>query len=240
MPALQVAILEQTPGAEMKVVAVIPCYNEGRHIGDVIDVAKKHVYQVGVSDDGSTDDTALVALEHGAFIVCNHSGQRGTGAAVSRGIAYARRNSWPDVIVLMDGDGQHDPEDIPRLLAPIQDGRADAVAGVRLDGNMPRYRRFGNRILSWLANIGFRQALPDAMTGYWAVRCSHLPTLEERGWGFAIELLMSLRASGARLEAVPVRAVYHARYGDNSSVAAWRLGIILLWKIVKWRWRLGV
>lgn len=226
----------------MRIIAVIPCLNEAKHIAGVVSEAKKHVDIVLVSDGGSTDSTPRIASGVGAAVLLPGAAFiTGYGAVIQRGIKYAKDKMGADIIVLLDGDGQHDPADIPSLLAPVLCGRADVAMGCRIIGDgMPRYRRFGNRVLSAICNVGAHFKPPDAVTGYWAVATKAMPALTEKKWGMAIELLVKTRGAGWSMAGVPVRAVYHENYTDNSSVSPLRLGLSLLWSICKWRSRVEV
>ena len=119
----------------MKVLAAIPCYNERLAIGSVALLARNHVDEVLVVDDGSSDGTADVAREAGATVI-RHEQNKGKGAAVKTALYYAAANDF-DALVLLDGDGRHDPDQIPQLLQPLNDGTADIVIGYRELTQMP-------------------------------------------------------------------------------------------------------
>jgi len=129
----------------MKTIAAIPCYNEGLAIGSVALKASRHVDEVLVVDDGSIDDTVEVAEAAGATVVA-HDGNRGKGRAVKNALRYAVEHDF-NALVLLDGDGQHDPNEIPKLLVPIIKDAADIVIGFRSFGQMPAYRRVGRAVL---------------------------------------------------------------------------------------------
>ncbi len=215
----------------MKTIAVLPALNEEKHIEAVILEAKKHVDLVVVSDGQSTDKTRDIAHAAGADVIC---GQPGYGNCVRRGLWWARTNLGADVIVLLDSDGQHNPEEIPKLLALVFGNYADIVMGCRGAG-MPAYRRFGNRVLTALCNIGANFKPYDAVTGYWAIRADKLPELTEAHWGVAIELLIKGRSNGNSMATVDVEAIYHGSYKENSHASPLKLGLNLLWYIIKWR-----
>ena len=109
-----------------KVVAVIPCFNTEPFIAEVVSKARKYVDQVIVIDDGSRDGTAEAARAAGAVVV-SHEKNRGKGAAMKTGV----ENTDADIIIFLDGDGQHDPEDIPKIIEPILRGKVDLAIGSR-------------------------------------------------------------------------------------------------------------
>jgi glycosyltransferase involved in cell wall biosynthesis len=129
----------------MKTIAAIPCYNESLAIGSVALKAKRYVDEVLVVDDGSIDDTAEVAEAAGATVVA-HEENSGKGRAVKNALRYAVEHDF-DALVLLDGDGQHDPNEIPQLLVPLTKDTADLVIGFRSFGQMPAYRRIGRKVL---------------------------------------------------------------------------------------------
>ncbi|HJX69924.1 MAG TPA: glycosyltransferase family 2 protein, partial [Dehalococcoidia bacterium] len=136
------------------VIAAIPCFNEERFIGSIVLKTKKYVDRVIVIDDGSTDDTAQVASDAGATVY-RHSRNLGYGAAIRTAYREAR-NLGVDVMLTLDGDGQHEPADIPQLLSPILNGEADVVVGSRFLGQAekpPFYRRLGQRVLTIATNL---------------------------------------------------------------------------------------
>ncbi len=129
----------------MKILAAIPCYNESLAIGTVALKASRYVDEVLVVDDGSTDDTVEVAEAAGATVVA-HEENKGKGRAVKNALRYAVEHSF-DALVLLDGDGQHDPNEIPKLLVPITNDAADIVIGFKSFSQMPVYRRVGQAVL---------------------------------------------------------------------------------------------
>ncbi|WP_168215876.1 glycosyltransferase family 2 protein [Halorussus ruber] len=158
---------EDSRGA-VEVVAAIPAYNEGDTIGAVVQGVQHHVDEVVVVDDGSSDDTVAVAERAGATVV-EHETNRGYGAAMQTLFSEAHdRNA--KVLVTLDGDGQHDPDDVPRLVNAARDGDASLVIGSRFhsdgDHHVPLYRRFGLFVINLLTNLSLgRSWVSDTQSG---------------------------------------------------------------------------
>src|SRR5689334_3666002 len=137
-----------------KILVIIPAYNEERFIGSVVLKVRQHAESVIVVDDGSTDGTAEIAEAAGAIVV-KHSENRGKGAALNTGFQQARQLK-PEVLVLLDGDGQHLPEEVPLLIAPVVRGEADIVIGSRYlqkRSQVPTHRVWGHQAFNWLTNL---------------------------------------------------------------------------------------
>ena len=137
----------------LKVLAAIPCYNTAKTIAKVVAKTKKYVDEVIVIDDGSTDMTAEVARAAGAVVI-SHERNRGKGAAMKTAMA----NTDGDILIFIDGDGQHDPDDIPNLLKPILQGKADFVIGSRYlsrskKSSNPFIRKISNAIASLVISV---------------------------------------------------------------------------------------
>ncbi len=218
-----------------KVIAAIPAYNVEQFIGKIVSQAKKYVDEVIVIDDGSTDNTAQVAEMAGAQVV-RHQVNQGAGGATKSGFEMAK-NKDTDILVTIDGDGQHDPEEIPQLLAPMLSGKVDLVIGSRfLDkhSNIPRYRRFGIGIITSLYNFGAKIKVSDAQSCFRAYSRKAIDTLNitERGFGFSVQLLIQARRQGLVITEVPISCVYHAN-SHNLNPVIHGLGVALA--IVKFR-----
>ena len=224
---------------EMKVVAVIPCYNEAQFIPELVFQTNKLVDISIVADDNSSDRTVEEAEKAGAHIVHN-SGERGAGANTQAGIDNALLLGC-DVVVTLDGDGQHDPKDIPKLLKPIVDGYADIVIGTRFAAEnkniIPLYRRFGIKVITWLYNVGSQQKLSDAQCCFRAFSRNTLETISitEPGFSFSVETIIKARGLGFRIVEVPISVLYHHQFSQNSSLNPVIHGIIVVIGVVKWR-----
>src|SRR5690554_2195874 len=194
---------------KIDVSVVIPAFNEAQVIGDVIerifDVFEQLPYtmELLVIDDGSSDGTAVVAQEAGAEVI-QHPYNIGNGAAVKTGI----RNAAGDVIVLLDGDGQHAPEDIPRLLDKV--GRYDLVVGARTrDSESQIHRDLANQIYNWLATYVCGRKIEDLTSGFRAVRAELARSfvyLLPNTFSYPTTITLATVRAGYSLAYVPIRA----------------------------------
>lgn len=157
-----------------RVIAVVPAYNEEGAIGAIVDEIRAFdaSFDVVVIDDGSTDATATVAAEHGAAVVTLPF-NLGIGGAVQTGFKYALEHDY-ELAVRLDGDGQHDPAELPKLLAPVERGEADIVTGSRFaDGarayRPPASRRIGITWFAMLVSLLTRQRVTDTTSGFQAL-----------------------------------------------------------------------
>jgi glycosyltransferase involved in cell wall biosynthesis len=206
------------------VCVVIPMFNEEDTIGYVLETLPSFVDAVVVVDDGSTDASYQKARAYEPafpeFLLSRHPKNIGFGAALKS----CYRNSLKtnaDAMVLMGGDGQMYPGDLPSILDPIVEGSADIVSGDRFSspygasGHMPGDRFTLNRLVTWLTSGMTRYQIADAECGYSAMtrRCVAAINWAKmtNGWGIALERLLRLREGEFRLENVPVRAIYIKR-----------------------------
>ena len=226
----------------MRIVAVIPAYNEETTITDLVKRALQYVNcGVIVVDDGSIDQTGWIAEKAGAEAVKLWR-NFGAGGATRMGLGFAKARD-ADVVVTLDGDGQHNPFEIPDVIAPILDGDADLVIGSRFIGDykMPAYRRFGIWVITELYNIGSRDRVRDSQSCFRAYNRKALELLEitEDGFAFSVETLIKARKNGLRIVEVPITCHYHERYWDNSTLNPVRHGLSVAWATIKWRLRLA-
>lgn len=147
-------------------IAIIPCYNEEVTIGSVILKAKKHVDEVLVIDDGSSDDTVKIAKDAGAVVI-SHNKNLGKSAVIKTGFRYALANGF-DFVVTIDGDGQHDPDQIPTVLDNVKNNGHDISIGCRFgsDTEMPNWRRVGKRVLDYATSFGSGGHVTDSQCGF--------------------------------------------------------------------------
>lgn len=206
---------------ELSVGVVIPAFNEARAIARAARTVPDYVDQVIVVDDASRDDTAEVARRATVggtrFEILRHTANRGVGGAIVTG--YRRVLALGlDVAVVMAGDGQMDPADLPALLDPIADGRADYAKGNRflhpeIWRSMPATRLLGNIVLSTATKLtsGYGHVF-DSQCGYTAITRQALGALDLDGvfprYGYPNDMLARLHSARMRVVDVPVRPVY--------------------------------
>jgi len=221
----------------LRTIAVIPCYNEGESIGPIVLDARKYVDKVIVVDNGSSDNTSENAHTAGAMVILNTQ-TRGAGASTWMGIQHSIANENADIIVTLDGDGQHDPNEIPSLLACLISNQADLVVGSRVidSQQMPFSRKVGNFVLNLLFNVGSADKITDTQCGFrcFSKRVFEGITIEEIGFGFCTEVLVKARAQHLKVEEAPVRCIYHSPEQDNSS-SPLSHGLSVALKTIKWR-----
>lgn len=188
------------------VVACIPAYNEEKAIAKVVISAQQFVNQVIVCDDGSSDMTAIIAEKLGAKVI-RHEGNIGKGEAL-RSLFLAAREINADVMISIDGDGQHYASEIPRLVEPVSNGTADVVVGSRFLGNevIPSYRRAGNKVL----NVMTAQQVTDTQSGFRAYgkRAVREILPAEMGMGVDSEIIIDALGKGLKVAEVPISVSY--------------------------------
>ena len=196
---------------DIHTLAVVPAYDEGRCIGSVVLRVKAYVDQVLVVDDGSNDDTAQIAEAAGAIVI-RHQHNCGKGGALNSGLSHARQLG-ARAVVLIDGDGQHRAEEIPRVLGPILRGEADVVVGSRYlqaHEQVPRQRVLGHKALNWLTNAASGVHLSDTQNGFRALSSRALEVFRFSSEGFSVESEMQflIREHRLRCAEAPVTTLY--------------------------------
>jgi glycosyltransferase involved in cell wall biosynthesis len=199
------------PGAvnRVTVAAIIPAYLEEKHIGDVAGRTIAQVDNVLVVDDGSTDATAANARAAGATVVV-HERNIGKGESIMTGLRYWLERGFQHVVIL-DGDGQHLPEEISRFIAASASG-ADLLVGTRMNDvrEMPLVRRIVNRSMSRTISRLCRQNIPDTQCGFRMLHASVIPYILDGAarFDYETEMLIVISRKGGRIESVPISTVY--------------------------------
>src|ERR1051325_6408422 len=149
-----------------RVVALIPCYKEASGVAQVVRRACRHVETVVVIDDGSPDATAEAAKTAGATVL-RHEVNRGKGAAIATGLQHALANGY-ELMIFLDGDGQHNPDEIPKFIETHRKSQASIVLGNRMSDlkNMPTIRKWTNQFTSWMLSRMAGQRIDDSQCGY--------------------------------------------------------------------------
>ncbi len=216
--------------ADLRITVVVPAFQAAASVGEVVARTRASVpaARVIVVDDGSSDGTGSVAAAAGASVV-RHDTNRGKGAALRSGVAEVATGQG-SVIVTLDADGQHPPEEIPRLVAPIAEGRADLVLGAReRTAAMPLGRRLTNRLSAALASRIGGQSIPDAQTGFRAftAEIAALVRPPESHYEYEAAFLLEALARRVRVASIPIPTVYHGAPSHFRAVAdTWRLARI--------------
>ncbi len=195
--------------SKSKILVAIPAFNEEVAIGSVVLKAREYADEVLVVDDGSQDDTSRVAKMAMATVL-SHRKNLGKGAAMRTAFDYARRNGH-EVMLLIDGDGQHDSDEIPKVMEQILHGDADVVLGMRWGktNDMPFYRRAGKRALDY-ATASFTGFVTDSQCGFRAFSRRAIDALDPHALGFGVEseIVIQAKEAGLRIVEVPVSSRY--------------------------------
>jgi glycosyltransferase involved in cell wall biosynthesis len=221
------------------ILAAIPAYNEEAAIGSVVLRAKQYADAVIVVDDGSSDATAAIAELAGATVI-RHERNLGKGMAL-RNVFLRAREMNAEILVCLDGDGQHNPDEIPRLLAPIKNGGADMVIGSRfldIHSDIPRYRRAGQKVLNTLTNSIAATKVTDSQSGFRAFSKKAIDSiaLEEDGIGIESSMQRAADDSGLRIAEVPIMCRYDIEHASKMGSVRHGFSVInTLLKIVEER-----
>lgn len=209
-----------------KITVIIPCYNEEGGIGKVIksfplEKIRHHGYllDILIVDNNSTDRTAEIAKSFGARVI--HEPKKGKGNAIRLG--FYNISDDTDYVVMLDGDDTYRPEEILRLVEPLNSDFCDVVIGSRMsgriiDGSMTTFNRFGNWIFSNLVRNLYRVNVTDVMTGYFAWKREAIIKLRPhlKSAGFAIEMEMFTKMARLKEEIYSVPISYHSRIGESN------------------------
>ena len=197
------------------IVAAIPAFDEEATIARVVIGSGRHVDKVLVCDDRSSDMTGEIAERLGAEVV-RHERNLGKGAAVRSLFDFAKRLG-ADVVVTLDADGQHDPEEIPRLVEPILSGKADIVIGSRSlsETEMPRYRRIGRAALDRATVAAGPVKVADTQSGFRAYSKDAVNSLQVTEYGIGVDSEILMKAEGLSLAEVPVGCKYRGVKGST-------------------------
>jgi len=200
----------------------IPAYNEELHIENLIKSAQNHVDSVVVCDDGSTDDTADIAEKAGAIVI-SHKTNKGYGAAIISLFEYARNNN-AEIMITLDGDGQHNPNQIPLLLNTITQHNVDVVIGSRFlnkNTDAPGYRQRGIKIITSAANYGADLKVSDSQSGFRAYSKNAIDAIHptEEGMSVSTEILLKISNKGLSLAEIPITVSYNGDTSEHNPIS---------------------
>jgi len=211
----------------------IPAFNEEKTIGEVVEKSLQYADKVIVCNDGSTDNTEKRAKEKGAFVI-NHKKNLGYGAAIITLFEEARKQN-AEIIVTLDGDGQHNPEQIPSLVNALTENNVDVVIGSRfLDKNStsPGYRKAGIKIITSASNFGTNFKVSDSQSGFRAYSKKAIDLIHptEQGMSVSTEILLKISNWGLGVAEAPITVSYE---GDTSTHKPVPQGVSVLMNTLK-------
>lgn len=215
------------------ITVIIPAKNEEGSIASVVEKAKNYAQDVIVMDGGSTDSTAKIAYEKGARV--EFDGGKGKGLAIRKAIELAKT----DILVFMDGDGSHETSDIPKLVKPIIEDKADLVIGSRLlggsdeiHGNFSNYiRMVGAGFITLIINLRWKVSLTDCENGFRAIKRNVARSLGLRAKDFDIEQEMVMKALKKGYRVVEIPSHEYERKSGKSKLPTIK-GFKFLWRLI--------
>ena len=196
----------------MKTGVLIPCYNGAGTIRKIVKGVLTQLPWVIVVDDGSSDDTYKAAKAAGA-VVLRHKENQGKGAALKTGFEYIKQNENCDAIIVMDADGQHDWNEIPKFIEMAQKKDAGIILGNRMSGaatNMPWLRWWTNRVTSFVISKITKQRIPDSQCGYRLIKKEVIKNmvLTTARFDTESEILIKAASQGYSICSVPIKSIY--------------------------------
>jgi glycosyltransferase involved in cell wall biosynthesis len=214
------------PLAEKKtpnILALIPAFNESEHIATVVNQAKQYL-PVLVVDDGSVDDTSEIARTNGAIVIRQEPNQ-GKGTAMMTGFRYAIEQGF-DAVITLDGDGQHDPAEIPSFVDEFVKNGSDLIIGRRDFHKMPFIRMCSNTIGTWMYSWAMGQYIPDNQSGYRLLSARLMRSIASskfHGFEYEVEMIMRCVLDGGKLGWVTIKTIYAGEHSHITPIRhAWR------------------
>lgn len=213
-----------------KILVCIPAFNEAKSIAEIITRAKKYADSVVVYDDGSTDDTYEVANSAGATVIRNPK-NNGYGVAI-RSLFQAAKEQDADIMVTLDSDGQHNPDEIPELIDPLKQG-FDIVIGSRFlrrddKQKVPRYRSFGIKTITKLTQAASYNGITDSQSGFRAYNRNALSKINlfEDGMAASVEILLRAKEKNLLTTEVPITINYNVKDTSTHNPISHGVGVL--------------
>lgn len=194
-----------------KVTVIIPAHNEEKYISKVIEESKKYVDNVIIVDDDSTDKTSELAKKQGAIVI-KHSSNSGLGKSLKTGCDSAVLLG-SDILIILDGDGQHDPSEIPAMIKLLKSKEAGLVIGERDFKKIPLKKRVGNIFLSWMLKEMFDIKIKDTQSGYRAMTAETYRKIrwKSKDYSVASEILINLKNKNLKYATKKIKTIYHEK-----------------------------
>jgi glycosyltransferase involved in cell wall biosynthesis len=215
----------------MRILVCIPAFNEAKTIKEIITKSKKYADTVIVYDDGSTDDTYEVANTAGAMVIRSPQ-NNGYGVAI-RALFQAAKEQDADIMVTLDSDGQHNPDQIPKLIDPLLEQRFDMVIGSRFlnksdKEKIPRYRNFGIKTITKLTRAASYSGITDSQSGFRAYNKNALSKINlfEDGMAVSIEILLRAKEKNLLTTEVPITINYDVKDTSTHNPISHGIGVL--------------
>ncbi len=230
---------------KLKVIVVMPAYNAEKTVEDTYrDIPKEYIDEVILVDDCSKDNTVEIAKKLGLKVIV-HEKNKGYGANQKTCYIKALKDK-ADIIVLLHPDYQYDPKKIPELIKPIQEDKADVVYGSRMlvrgmakKGEMPWWKRLGNRALTLYFKLFLKIKITDAATGYIAYSRNVLETIpftrNSNGMTFDEGAMIQVVSKNFRITEIPIPTKYEDASSSTSFPTCVKYGLNLFWKIIRYK-----
>ncbi|MEW5758007.1 MAG: glycosyltransferase family 2 protein [Candidatus Omnitrophota bacterium] len=219
----------------MGICVLIPTYNEAKIIGPLVKEIKELGFDTVVIDDGSIDSTVSLAEEAGAVVLKTEINQ-GKGMSLRRGFAYVLKHSY-DIIIIMDGDGQHAPSNIKNFIRELNNSHADLIIGNRMHKpkGMPLERWLTNNIMSFFVSFVCRQHIPDSQCGFRLIKKRVLEVIYLKSKNFQIdsEIIIQTHRKGFKIGSCPIDTIYTGSLSKiNPIIDAFRFARFMLHKML--------
>ena len=213
-----------------KIFIVIPAYNEEKRISNVISDLRKYKYHNIIVDDGSNDKTSEIAKKS-KVVVLRLKRNKGKGTALRIGCDFAVKKG-ANVIISMDADGQHEPEEIPRLIAALEN-KDIVLTYRRRTKTMPLFYRIGNLGIDFITRVLYRAYIRDTQSGYKAFTAEAYRKIRWKAKEYAVEseIIHNMLKNRLKFVQVPIRTVYHEKYKGTNLCD----GIKIFFRLVKLR-----
>lgn len=216
---------------DTKILICIPAFNEAKSIGDIVRKAKIYGTEVIVCDDGSVDDTYQIAKTAGATVI-RHQNNKGYGVAIKTLFRVAKERN-ADIMVTLDSDGQHNPDQIPNVIQPILNEGFDIVIGSRFLNDedrkkVPGYRSFGIKTITRFAQLVSYNNITDAQSGFRAYSKNAISKIDliEEGMAVSTEILMRAGEKNLSIKEVPVTVNYEVENSSTHNPILHGLGVL--------------